>query len=136
MPTEAEWEKAARGGLDSKLYPWGDEIDCTQANYWSKDSGCVGDSSPVGSYAPNEYGLYDMAGNVWEWVNDAYDNGYYQTSPISNPSGPEQGNYRVIRGGSWNYSADHVRVAFRESVIPEYSNFFGGFRCVWSAPGK
>ena len=140
LPTEAEWEKAARGGLVGKKYPWGDTIDPTKANYnWN-----VGGTTPVGSYPANEYGLYDMAGNAWEWCLDEYDEDFYRTSPRRNPIAgannvPEVLNafannnltnaYRVLRGGSWSNYARNVRVAYRNSLSPTNSYSSMGFRC-------
>ena len=124
LPTEAEWEKAARGGLLGKVYPWGDTIDATKANYgWT-----VGDTTPVGSYPANGYGLYDMAGNVWEWCLDEYQEGFYSNSPRRNPIAgghpidlllnnyTNVANRRVLRGGSWFFLNPFVGVAFRGDV--------------------
>ena len=110
LPTEAEWEKAARGGLEDQKYPWGDSIDATNANYdWN-----VGDTVPVGQYPPNDYGLRDMAGNVWEWCADAYE-------------GDEDS--RVLRGGSWLDTARFVRVSARGWSTRMFTSNYIGFRC-------
>ena len=108
LPTEKEWEKAARGGLEGKKYPWGDSIDATKANYDFN----VGDTDKVRQYPANDYGLYDMAGNVWEWCDDAYD-----------------ADSRVLRGGSWLDSAQFVRVSARGSSTPTFTSSYIGFRC-------
>jgi sulfatase modifying factor 1 len=89
----------------------------------------VGDTSEVGSYAANGYGLYDMAGNVWEWVADWYDGSYYSNLPADNPSGPASGDYRVLRGGSWYGNADYLRVADRSYGYPALDYDYIGFRC-------
>ena len=140
LPTEAEWEKAASWDDMTKTkrtYPWGEMIDCTYANYYGKDGGnayCIGDTTPVGSYESGKspYGLYDMAGNVWEWVNDWYDPTYYQNSPSSNPLGPEASQFRVQRGGSWDFNNNFVRPASRGGIYPAYADGTLGFRCARS----
>ena len=120
LPTEAEWEYAERGGLSGRKYPWGDPISTSQANYGSN----VGKPVPVGSYSANSYGLYDMAGNVYEWCSDWYDEDYYSSSPSRNPQGPSSGSYRVLRGGSWNDNTGdsswvfNLRVAYRNYSLP------------------
>ncbi len=145
LPTEAEWEKAARGGMVGKKHPWGDgELDGTQCNFadkntnfrWSDNS--VNDGyeypAPVGSYRANGYGLYDMAGNVSEWCADWYDKEYYVNSPRRNPKGADSGKLRVLRGGSWlAYGAYFLRVASRSFNYPAYTGHNHGFRCVVAA---
>ena len=147
LPTEAEWEKAARGGFSGKRFPWGDTVQHSRANYYSSTfyaydtsptrnfhpSFVVGDTSytsPAGTFAPNGYGLYDMCGNVWEWCWDWHADAYYGTSPSSNPSGPSSGSARVGRGGSWCIYAGGCRSAFRDCNLPDTLEDFIGFRAV------
>lgn len=128
LPTEAEWEYAARGGLVGINYPNGDEVDSTQANYSVK--GIMRGTVPVDSYASNGYELFNMAGNVWEWISDYYDGDYYKKSPQKNPQGPEDGKFRVIRGGGWHSGPYCNRVYYRKALPSNWVDFAVGFRCV------
>jgi formylglycine-generating enzyme required for sulfatase activity len=140
LPTEAEWEIAARG-TEKRIYPWGDIFDGLNVNFC--DGSCKNeganhefidgyeDTAPVDSYPAgvSKFGFYNMAGNIWEWVADWYDETYYVVSPLDNPAGPISGEARVVRGGSWNDFGDVVRSSNRNWVRASFSNDMLGFRC-------
>jgi iron(II)-dependent oxidoreductase len=125
MPTEAEWEYAARGGLVDKNFPTGDQNDSTLVNFGKKYKGII----KVGSLRANNFGLFDMAGNVWEWTSDNYSGNYYNVSPALNPKGPERSRFKVIRGGSWHSGQMCVQNYYRNGLSPSWVDFAVGFRC-------
>ena len=111
LPTEAQWEYAARGGMKSKGYKFSGSNSLGDVAWYGED---LGSTHPVAQKQANELGLYDMSGNVWEWCQDWYDRNYYANSPQNNPQGPSSGNYRVSRGGSWNFDSRFCRVSYRD----------------------
>jgi formylglycine-generating enzyme required for sulfatase activity len=135
LPTEAEWEKAARANVDGQKYSWGQEVDSSHCNYLSdpalkRQRG----TRSTGTYPPNGYGLYDMCGNVWEWVSDWYDAESYGLADARDPRGPSFGSLRIVRGGSWvTEDESMLRTAYRHKLPPDTYSYSVGFRVVCGA---
>lgn len=153
MPSEAQWEKAARGAAAGHRFPWSEQetIQHARANYYSSPSyeydtsptrgyhptfsaGASPFTAPVGYFAPNDYGIHEMAGNVWEWCHDWYAGAYYAVSPSNDPTGPATGAFRVQRGGGWDTHAYVCRCADRFFNTANYRSNYGGFRLVLIQP--
>jgi formylglycine-generating enzyme required for sulfatase activity len=139
LPTEAEWEYACRAGT-ATAFAFGSSLSSTQANFngnYPYGGAAYGiyrhSTTPAGIFSPNNFGLYDLHGNVWEWCQDWYNKDYYRQSAENNPQGPTTGTVRALRGGSWEASGDHCRSAYRDGFEPDLRSSYIGFRVVVSA---
>ena len=131
LPTEAEWEYAARAGSTTRYF-FGDDASALDNYAWHGENFVTGGTHPVGTKKPNPWGLYDIYGNAWEWVSDYYSTGYYAQSPEHNPQGPGDGTERVVRGGSWHSTANGWHSAWRKPYPADYRGISIGFRVVYT----
>ncbi|EJC8194621.1 formylglycine-generating enzyme family protein [Cronobacter sakazakii] len=131
LPTEAEWEYAARAGSTTRYF-FGDDASALDNYAWHGENFVTGGTHPVGTKKPNPWGLYDIYGNAWEWVSDYYSTGYYAQSPEHNPQGPDDGTERVVRGGSWHSTANGWHSAWRKPYPADYRGISIGFRVVYT----
>jgi sulfatase modifying factor 1 len=130
LPTEAEWERAARGGLEGALYVWGDEKPEARSDYSRRWGGVVDGPRPVGEEPPNAFGVFDIGENVHEWCADWFDRNYYAVAAERNPGGPASGERRASRGGSWRHHIKVSRCAARSSIPPSFQYADYGFRVI------
>ena len=135
LPTEAEWEYAARAGT-ATAYSFGDDASLLSRYAWHGEDFATGSMHPVGQKLPNPWGLYDMHGNVWEWVQDWYADRYPGSAPVTDPSGPATGSNKVVRGGSWHVTSGSWRSAVRKPYEPDYRGISIGFRLALTAAGE
>jgi len=138
LPTEAEWEKAASWDNvrhKKHIYPWGNNVDCSLANYWNPAGGCVGDTTEVGSYegGNSSYGVYDMGGNVGEWVSSLYAPYPYDKDDGRERDSSSASDLRIVRGGAWYFPSNYMQTTYRSAPNYSLSNFSYGFRCALSA---
>ena len=137
LPTEAEWEKGARGGIKKARFPWGDALP-TQGVVFNHNWDSNEDPPPMfpATYGmPNGFGLFNIAGMAWEWCSDWFAPDYYENSPARNPRGPESGEFKILRGGSWFNASNVLRVGLRNFIAPDALDETTGFRCVMDVPG-